>query len=547
MPLALPQAGAVLLLSVVLWRILRYFLVPSALANIPGPRSQSWWKGNFGQLFDKMGWQFHHDIVEKYGGAVRLHGLFGGDQIYVSDPRALHHILVKDQDIYAKSTSGMAQNAIVFGMGLLSTSGERHRKQRKMMNPVFSMRHMRELLPVLIPITHQLRDVLIRQVQSGKEDVNVMPWMSRAALEYIGQGGLGYSFEALDDTKTNEYSESTKMFATAVFNLVVARQLLPFVMGIPAIIRRKFMEWVPIYALQRARKIVDIMHNTSVRIFNQKKEALGRGEDAVVQQVGKGKDIMSVLLRANTASDESERLPDSEILAQMNTFIQAAFDTATSAICRVLHQLVLYPEVQTKLREEIRQARQEKGDDVLDYDTLMSLPYLDAVTRETLRVFPPLPFSLRTTSQDIVLPLMWPIQSADGKREIKEIPLRKNTTVIIATMAANRSKAIWGADADVWKPERWLESLPKSVSEAHLPGVYASMMTFLGGSRACIGFKFAEMEIKLALSVVLDVFEFAPAPTKEIQWDMRFVQTPTVKGSSDTTPQLPLKITFIKK
>lgn len=55
------------------------------------------------------------------------------------------------------------------------------------------------------------------------------------------------------------------------------------------------MEWVPIYALQRARKIVDIMHNTSVRIFNQKKEALRKGEDAVVQQVGRGKDIMSVL------------------------------------------------------------------------------------------------------------------------------------------------------------------------------------------------------------------------------------------------------------
>jgi hypothetical protein len=38
-----------------------------------------------------------------------------------------------------------------------------------------------------------------------------MMWMSRAALEYIGQGGLGYSFDALDETKTNTYSEVIKM------------------------------------------------------------------------------------------------------------------------------------------------------------------------------------------------------------------------------------------------------------------------------------------------------------------------------------------------
>ena len=58
----------------------------------------------------------------------------------------------------------------------------------------------------------QLRDVLANEVRNTNgKDVNVMMWMSRAALEYIGQGGLGYSFDALDATKTNKYSESAKM------------------------------------------------------------------------------------------------------------------------------------------------------------------------------------------------------------------------------------------------------------------------------------------------------------------------------------------------
>ena len=77
--------------------------------------------------------------------------------------------------------------------------------------------------------------------------------------------------------------------------------------------------------------------------------------------------------------------------------------------------------------------------------------------------------------QDVVLPLLFPIKAADGKTEIKEIPLKKNTGVIVSLMNVNRCKAIWGEDADQWKPDRWMKPLPESVAAAHLPGVYASM------------------------------------------------------------------------
>ena len=45
-----------------------------------------------------------------------------------------------------------------------------------------------------------------------------MKWMSRAALEYIGQGVLGYTFEALDETKTDTYSEAIKIFRCCLFS-----------------------------------------------------------------------------------------------------------------------------------------------------------------------------------------------------------------------------------------------------------------------------------------------------------------------------------------
>lgn len=77
-----------------------------------------------------------------------------------------------------------------------------------------------------------------------------------------------------------------------------------------------------------------------------------------------------------------------------SAFLVAGHETTTSAICRILHQLALNPHVQSRLREEVSLARMEHGD--LDFNTLMNLPFLDAVCRETLRLFPPVPQLSRT-------------------------------------------------------------------------------------------------------------------------------------------------------
>ena len=84
------------------------------------------------------------------------------------------------------------------------------------------------------------------------------------------------------------------------------------------------------------------------------------------------------------------------------------------------------------------------------------------------------PFPTLRTRKDVVMPLMWPIKGVDGS-EIREIAVPNNTDVIISVLGANRDKRIWGPDAEEWRPERWLEPLPQSVADAHMPGVYASM------------------------------------------------------------------------
>ena len=63
----------------------------------------------------------------------------------------------------------------------------------------------------------------------------------------------------------------------------------------------------------------------------------------------------------------------------------AAQDTTAGALARTLLLLANHPEAQTRLRAEIRAAKEEFGEE-LGYDRLHGLPWLDAVCRETLRV-----------------------------------------------------------------------------------------------------------------------------------------------------------------
>jgi len=114
--------------------------------------------------------------------------------------------------------------------------------------------------------------------------------------------------------------------------------------------------------------------------------------------------------------------------------------------------------------------------------------------------------------------------------------------VVVGAAAVNRDPVIWGPDADQWIPERWLKPLPETVFGAYLPGVYSHMMTYMGGGRSCIGFKFAEMEIKVVLYVLLSRIKFEPSETP-IVWNMFNFATPTVRGNS--RPSMPLKATLI--
>ncbi|KAF9072161.1 cytochrome P450 [Rhodocollybia butyracea] len=502
--------------------------------ELPGPPSQSWFKGNHEQLFGlKDGWEFHKTLAEQYGPAVQIKGFLGSNQFYTFDLKAMHYILVKEASSFSTLLRLETSN-LLFGNGLIPTHGEQHRKQRKMLNPVFSIAHMRMMMPIFYDVTDQLEMALLQRVQSEPKEIDILGWMARTALELIGRSGFGYSFDNfIDNAPTHRYSIVIKELFPSLAGLSFADSyILPLGLKLlPTNIRTFIMNLTPWKTLHDVRDMINYMHKLSVEIYQEKKCALEEGDGAVAS-------LLSILIKENMKADNEDKLEEEELIAQMSTFIFAATDTTSNGLSRILHLLAKNQEIQERMRREITEARKQCQDSRLSYDELVALPYLDAVCRETLRLYPPAPILLRRCTEDIVIPLSRPVRGKNGNN-VTQIFLPKGTRTVISVLNTNRSAELWGPDVLEWKPERWLSPLPGSITEAPVPGIYANLMTFGGGSRSCIGFKFSQLEMKVVISMLIEHFEFSLPSDKGILWQMATVVSPIVEGSHGNS-EMPL-------
>jgi len=122
-----------------------------------------------------------------------------------------------------------------------------------------------------------------------------------------------------------------------MFTMVFWRNnLLPTLVKLgPPRFRRFLVNLLPFKNTRRLRDIADIMHNTSIEILEAKKGALKEGDETLAKQTGRGKDLLSILsmciptscrhhahqlirsVKANMEASEEDKLPDSEVLAQV--------------------------------------------------------------------------------------------------------------------------------------------------------------------------------------------------------------------------------------
>ncbi|KAH9478197.1 Cytochrome P450 monooxygenase 81 [Psilocybe cubensis] len=511
-----------------------YYRRSSTLVNVPGPRPSSLLTGN---LLDVVapatGRDWLLNVSNLYGGVAKLGTLFGGHSLLVHDPRALHQVLVKDQDIFEEWSAWTTTNSLLFGPGLLATVGSQHKKQRKMLGPAFSVKHLRVMTPMFVSIARELESHLSSIAQSTPQEVDVIGWLTRFALEAIGRGGMGRSFGNM--SQSTIFSEAAKQLTATLSVMSPGATLTPYFKYLgPAQFRRFLLKSIPWSLLQRLVEIVDIMDDEAKKILAEQQKDLGRHE-----KDNDTKDIIRILLRANQASSEEERMTEDELVAQISILVFTAMDTTSTAIARVLHLLALNPDVQERLRAEVVEAYHH-NDDAIDFNNLSALPYLDAIIKETLRVYPPIPMMFRQTLKDAVLPLLHPITGENGQI-LNEVHVEKGTDIVVNIIGANHNPKTWGPDASEWKPDRWLAELPESVTKIHdLSGVFAHQMTFIAGNRSCIGFNFAQLEMRVVLAILIQTLEFSVPKDKSIAWNSGLLMTPVIEGDSSIHTQMPL-------
>jgi cytochrome P450 len=90
-----------------------------------------------------------------------------------------------------------------------------------------------------------------------------------------------------------------------------------------------------------------------------------------------------------------------DILGTSFVFLLAGYETTASLLSYFFYLLAIYPECQQKLLEEVLENK--KSSDIIDYDTISRMPYLDACVSETLRIYNPALQTVRTPSEDYKL------------------------------------------------------------------------------------------------------------------------------------------------
>jgi len=215
-----------------------------------------------------------------------------------------------------------------------------------------------------------------------------------------------------------------------------------------------------------------------------------------------------------------------------------------SSIYWAIYGLCKYPEAQRKLRAEVLNflGSPDLDSNMPRYDELNALPYLDAVVRETLRLYAPVAATSRTSAEDCVIPLSEPIVDRKGVKRT-EIFIAKNTGVVVPIAHMMTNTSVWGPDAGDFRPERWLPDnmhlLPEGVVE--FPSI--AFPIFLAGARACIGFRFTILETKTMLfSLLRDIkFELA-VPPADIEARVSIVNRPRIKSRRAEGWQLPVNM-----
>ncbi|KAF7356164.1 Cytochrome P450 [Mycena venus] len=244
-------------------------------------------------------------------------------------------------------------------------------------------------------------------------------------------------------------------------------------------------------AIRTAKRLAD---EVGIQVLREKRAAVEQGLDI-------NTDLYGQLLNLHRSDKTKHTLTEAELVAQTAIMMIAGQDTTANTLAFGLVELAKAPEFQDKLRTEILSTLSASGGGSVSYD---NMPLLNAFIKESLRMFPAEAVTDRVAVEDVVIPLTDSLITTTGER-ISHIPVPKGQNMTLAIASYQRLESRWGEDAQEFKPSRWLDG-PTFKGEA--VGPYANLLSFLGGPRMCLGWRFAIMEMQVFVCELVGKFAF---------------------------------------
>nr|BAL05189.1 cytochrome P450 [Phanerodontia chrysosporium] len=530
-------------ISLALSQLIRFYrwLFHHSISYLRGPVADSFILGNVREFtYQESVGDLDFRYMNEYGTAWRMKSILGSDVLMICDPKALQHVLHKSGYHYPKNTEARIGSFNVTGRSILwAPNSDIHSRHRKIMNPAFTAQQLRSFLPLFRRGSNKMcqlwKDEVLAQAPTGMT-IAVNQWLARTTLDVIGEAAFDFSFGALDDADNEVSKAYHNMFADSLLYpsawSTIFRGLWRFIPDQLLF----YVRYLPTREYTRFRYTLNIINKVSKSLIDQKSEDLLSGDKS-------SKDVMSVLVRANSSENPRSQLSEEEMVSQMATLTLAGHETTANTITWLLYELAKHPEYQQKMREEIAVKRAEinaRGDADFTMDDLESMQYLHAALKETLRYHPIVYHLAREASKDDVIPLAYPVTTIKGET-VSEIPIAAGQIIMPNIAAYNRLPQVWGDDAHEWNPLRFIDDSPEV--QVRL-GMFGNLMSFSAGVRGCIGWRFSLIEMQAIVADLVENFKFSIPPEKpEIIRVPAGIMGPMVKGKMHEGLQMPLHVT----
>ncbi|KAJ9587511.1 hypothetical protein L9F63_028236, partial [Diploptera punctata] len=359
------------------------------------------------------------------------------------------------------------------GQGLITNSGSKWRYHRRLFSSqVFISVYLRASIPTFYHSAQLMVDEL--NARADLSAVNITFPVNDSLLNSLQEAVLGIPLNSNIGSK--EISPFRQGKLVAPYRLLHPWLLLNWVYKHTDISRDELQQQQNLF--QFTNKILQERRNTRGpgKHINDKKET------------GKPKSLLDYMI---DVSEVNSKFTEADMVHELCTFMLAGQDSVGSALAFTLFELARNPEVQEKVMEEITSVF---GDDtrVPNMNDLRQLKYLEQCVKEGLRLYPSVPFVLRTLTEDA---------------KIGKIILPAGCGILVSPFATHRLPHIY-PDPEKFDPDRFL---PDQVEKRH---PYA-FLPFSAGPRNCIGHKFALMEMKTVISTILRNFILTTVPGRE--------------------------------